>query len=227
MNTLRFSEKNDTVVVTSRFIPQGTEVIIKHNSKPTKIFVSDESLIRNISEEIYQAFNTITNVNKERKSRFDFNKITFSTTPVKSSIEYLQNYPTTSYIDLWRTLKSFNAISSCVISTFNWFDNQEKSKELIQEPNIVSYIQKTLEFISTKVSPVMRSLCYKLLETLRFIGILYPKDKKINISYGIDIPVVSEIQNVFNQNKKGFFIVFILLVILIVLAVIAYKKSHQ
>jgi len=226
MQTLRFSEKNDALSLVSKFVSQGVEVVLQHNSDRAKYFVSDDNLVKNIGEELYYAFNNITTLNKEKKSKYDFNKLKNVVTPVKSSVEYLQNYPTSSYIELWRTLKMFNAYSVILISTFDWINHQDKSLELIQEKKIASYIQKALEYISMHVSSAFKSLVYKLLETLRYVSVLYPIDKKINIGFGLDT-LQSRFENIIQRSKQGFIIIIILLIVLIIFAILAYKKSTE
>lgn len=232
--TFNFRDKNGSVSSSLTFTRTGVNVFIKRNNITSETYVDDLVLARNITREVYVAFYRLIVKNKQKVDKYDFSTLVLKSNKldmdkINSSITYLESLHISNYSDVWKQLKSCNAYAVALIYNFDWYSHQQKSIELSESPNVLTYFQSALTYIanlSTTIIQPEKDLYFRVLESLRFVGFLYPSDNKITIAFGSEIPNNFTV-NFRRQSFNSYIVVFILLIVLIVLAWYGFKRYKE
>lgn len=212
-------------------VPDG--VLVKIGNRT--FFVSDHSLATSIGLPMYLAFYTKITSRHETYSPSDFDPNIIkaaqtSTLDLDKSLNILANYPTTSYIRLWRKLKEIHALIISTISAFPWNDHQEKSVELVGAPSISQYLENSLNYIAAR-SP--SSLTTYLIDQFRYLQPLFP-DHKVVISFGI-LPATyvvntegsRQLTESLNSSSSGIWLTFWIVVIGVILVALLLWATRR
>jgi len=227
-NKLDFQDINDFLSVTTKRIPGGILVYLTHNDNSTNLPVSDIILSRHIGTAMYKAFYLLINNRHEKYDQLDFYEpilnLNVNALEFDLATNKLQTFPTGSFIELLRYLKSLHALILTVITDFDWYSYQNDSLLLIRSDNISNYIDSALKFIIARSVRVNSEFCSYLLEQFRYVHHLFPDDKRITIAYGIDLPTTVLSAN--NQTWQSLltdntsWILWIVLIIIVIFIIV-------
>ena len=201
-NQLRFTSGKEYLILHTQPAAYGVNVAIDTNVAvnggltPHKVnrFIPDTSLSRHIGQATYNAFHRL--VRDKRHNYYDFTPtlIWHKPTPdqqaqINIAIQKIRMNPVTSHVALWNYLRKTHAAIITLISSYSWIDKQDQSKDLAKASSISTYIENTLIYITANSPSVISQLGNYLQEQFRHVKPLFISDNKIEVSYGIDLPV--------------------------------------